>query len=625
MIIDRNTYMIYKICFKSAFIFCLMCCVFHVKAQEVLFPLSSNPVIRQYLKAHPASITELRIQTNADTISLPIIDDFSGPGIYPTDSIWSDSAAFINTSYCDRPPTIGVATLDGINKYGNPYDPFSAVSDKADYLTTKPIDLNYPTDTTIWLSFFYQPEGLGDQPELDDSLTLQFLSSTGIWNVVWSAAGRPDTAFKRVNIHITDPTYKYRGFRFRFMNYATINGNRDHWNIDYVWLAKSRNANDSMQDVAFVNPQHSILAEYQAIPWSHYNVAPAAVAIRSNMIDTVRNLGYGQTTISYVPSILDAGGNVLYTQPQSSISCNPCVNIDYVSPLGGFTFPGSAGDSAEFLIKNYISPNGTFNLHNDTVIYHQKFYNYYAYDDGTAEWAYGIPEAGAKIAYQFNVIKHDTLRGVQIYFNQVGELVHNKLFQLCLWSSINLAANTDQLVYKMIDQKPRNIDSINGFATFLFDTTLVVDSGTIWIGWIQNDATLLGIGVDRNTSSTSKMFAFYSGYWYQSQVPGSWMMRPLFGDSVIAPIGIDEPLASSFSFDVYPNPVNESFSIAVHGEKKSMFAYRLFNNLGEIVLSGNEISGQINISSLANGFYFIRLTNKKSGESVTKKLVVLHD
>jgi hypothetical protein len=35
---------------------------------------------------------------------------------------WFDNYAFWNTTYPILPPTIGVATLDGLNEYGLPYN-----------------------------------------------------------------------------------------------------------------------------------------------------------------------------------------------------------------------------------------------------------------------------------------------------------------------------------------------------------------------------------------------------------------------------------------------------------------------------------------------------------------------
>ena len=617
-----------KLFSRTACVFFMVFVFVSVSAQELVFPINGNPVIKQYLKAHPSELSMRRVLSDGDTLPLPFIDDFSRRGIYPYDSLWYDRDAFVNSTFSSHPVTIGVATLDGIDRFGNPYDPFSSISDVADFLTSRPIHLNLPFDTTIWLSFYYQPQGLGDAPETDDSLALQFKNSLGTWDVVWSALGRSDSAFKRVNIHVNDTSYKYDGFQFRFLNYATINGNRDHWNIDYVILGKNRFANDSIRDNALINPQQSLLKNFKSMPYPHYKHLNASQIdqMKTSITDTAFNINYGVTSLTYFAEVNDESGTNLFTSGFNIQNTSSNTLSIFNSPMNGFVFPSMAGNSATFSVKGYLSQNGNASLpYNDTNYYSQNFYNYYAYDDGTAEFGYGIPEAGAKIAYQFDVKMRDTLRGVQMYFNQVGDVVHNKLFQLCLWSSINVSANTDQLVYKTIDLRPENIDSINGFATYLFDTILIVDPGNIWVGWIQNDATLLGIGLDRNTISTNKMFAFYTGYWHQSQIAGSWMMRPIFGDTVVNPIGINEPASNVLSALVYPNPASEFVSVDVRDGHNSSLTYRLFNNLGELILSGPVSSGRIHVSSLANGFYLLEITDSNLNFSVTKKLVVQHE
>src|SRR6185369_10347041 len=168
-----------KLFFRLIFIFCLSNCFLSLKGQEILFPLSGNPVIKEYLRKNNSTVQPtLRTHAVADTFEIgdnthPFIDDFSRKGIYPFDSLWCDSDAFINSTFCDHPITIGVATLDGIDKNGNPHEEFSSISDSSDFLTSVPINFD-TSNTGIWLSFYYQPQGLGDEPEVDDSLTLQF-------------------------------------------------------------------------------------------------------------------------------------------------------------------------------------------------------------------------------------------------------------------------------------------------------------------------------------------------------------------------------------------------------------------------------------------------------------------
>ncbi len=99
--------------------------------------------------------------------------------------------------------------------------------------------------------FLYQAGGLGDSPELNDSLTLQFLApAENKWYSVWSAEGRYKSEFKPVIITVNQTRFLKKGFQFRFINYASLSpnqndpsmvGNCDIWNIDYVMIDKNRN------------------------------------------------------------------------------------------------------------------------------------------------------------------------------------------------------------------------------------------------------------------------------------------------------------------------------------------------------------------------------------------------
>ena len=47
------------------------------------------------------------------------------------------------------------------------------------------------------------------------------------------------------------------------------------------------------------------------------------------------------------------------------------------------------------------------------------FQNYYSYDDGSAEAAYGLVGSGAELAYRFTILEGigtDTLKSVKIHF-----------------------------------------------------------------------------------------------------------------------------------------------------------------------------------------------------------------
>lgn len=597
-------------------------------AQEQLFPLGSNAIIQTYLKNNPDETFSRKSSAAFDTIILPFIDDFSRQGIYPFDSLWEDKDVFINSTFADSPFTIGVATFDGLDYAGRPHDSLSSADAIADYLTSRPIDLSgLSGNTSVWLSFLYQPQGLGDIPEANDSLILQFKDTSGAWIRQWAKEGKADTVFSRVNINILDNAFLYKGFQFRFFNIATVNGNRDHWHLDYVILNKNTVINDSIRDNAFINNKGSLLTEFSAMPYRHYaSLANPSAAIIPTIIDSVRNINYGGTAITYVAEILNEQGFVQFASTPSTQGSASRTDIEFSTPLS-YSFPTNLNvDSTSFLLKTYFSQPGiNTNAYNDTSYHTQNFHNYYAYDDGSAEVAYGITgNTDVKMAYQFDVKMADTLRGVQIYFNPVGLNVHTKLFQLAYWSSVNVGANTDNLVYRMINQKPANVDSINGFATYLFDELLVVPAGPAYVGIIQNEPqTLYGIGLDRNTDSRSKMFYHVDGFWYQTQVKGSWMIRPLFGDTLGSLVSVADLNGSVQPYSVYPNPAQDRVELRVDDNNSDLFTYEIVDLIGKVHLRDEfRRSVGLDVSSLNPGMYIVRLRNNKLGTLSTRKLLI---
>ena len=102
------------------------------------------------------------------------LDDFSYNSYFPDNLLWEDSAVFVNRSYPINPVTLGVATFDGLDANGMAYDISASTQGKrADSLTSKAIDLS--AVDSAYLLFYYQAEGLGDNPQTEDSLVLEFL------------------------------------------------------------------------------------------------------------------------------------------------------------------------------------------------------------------------------------------------------------------------------------------------------------------------------------------------------------------------------------------------------------------------------------------------------------------
>ena len=148
---------------------------FHVVVlgqNEVITPLRIN----KQLQNKPSIANNQKIAVA--NIDLPFVDDFSGSGFYPDQTKWQDQKVYVNNTFCINPITIGVATFDGLDEFGNPYNnSFSNAQGGCDTLTSQPINLytkplggNYGLSDSIVLSFYYQKKGLGDAPEITDSL-----------------------------------------------------------------------------------------------------------------------------------------------------------------------------------------------------------------------------------------------------------------------------------------------------------------------------------------------------------------------------------------------------------------------------------------------------------------------
>jgi len=220
-------------------------------AQEWVVPLSNNPA----LSGNQLKTSRLKAGLVADTLSLPFFDDFSGSlSPYPNPKNWLDNFVFINDQYPVNPLSIGVATFDALDQNGIIYKEASNFPFIADKLTSRPININ-PTDTGVYLSFYYQPQGNGFYPKTSDSIMVDFYApvSKKWWNV-WKTPGTKLQPFKIAMIPVMGDSFLVKGFQFRFRNKASIPdnsavpgkmGNVDHWNVDYVKLDADRNAKDT--------------------------------------------------------------------------------------------------------------------------------------------------------------------------------------------------------------------------------------------------------------------------------------------------------------------------------------------------------------------------------------------
>lgn len=621
-------------------------------AQEMLIDLSSLPL--------KGSNEMQKVQSNKSPLELPFFDDFARDEVTPNRQYWQDSHVLINQTYAINPPTIGVATFDAINRKGELYSHLTTTSKPMDYLTSNPINLHYPQDTSIYFSFFYQPQGLGNQPDPGDSLVLEFLDTEGDgWVRVWSVSANfskstvternhltgkirttKDTLgirFFRVHFPILDYRFLVPNFQFRFMNYASLaensqvagmRGNCDHWSIDMVYINRNRSYNDLFfQDVAFTKPLVSLLKNYESIPWKHLTDETIRTELGRpiNLQITYKNLGSEVKNVMryfVVDDLSNPANKLEFSRGGNELDLQPFEELQYTAEFY-YTFASAWADSAKIALTSLLErDNDILTRHlrwNDTIHYTQRFHNYYAYDDGSAENGYGIFGDGTQngmVAVKFNSYVEDTLKGVYIYFNRTFNDANVKEYLLTVWNDNK--GKPGSIVYQSSKTVPKLTDSLNKFALYSIDEPVKL-SGTFYIGWKQLKTEMLNVGFDRNRVRGNKLFYNIYGTWEQSQYEGSLMIRPVFGKLTHSPTQVERNTLTAEA-TIFPNPAQTSFLVRVSQETQ-VRGVRVMNLTGTLIFQSPSIDQPIDVSAYTPGVYLVQVL-MNGGRVITKKLVV---
>lgn len=553
------------------------------------------------------------MQDSATVFTVAVND----PGLY-----WVDRFVHRNYTMALNPWSLGVVTFDGLDETGFPYNFGSTAHGVGDFLTSKSIDLsgNSPNDS-IYLSFVVQPEGLGDVPEANDSLVLEFYDSgADQWNSIWKIAGTAVTDFQRAHICIKQAIYFTNGFRFRFKNYGGLSGSLDHFHLDYIHLRKFSGYQDSIfRDFAWSYPVGSLLKEYTQVPWDHYKNNFAGKmnqefrTVVHNGWNVANNNGNGgKVLVSY-------GGTTEGTFIMNGAAMS-APDLDYApfttySSLhdfsGGYHYDeNKPGDEVVFDITGVASGlQPDVFVGNDSCHAQQVFADCYAYDDGSAEKAYGPVGVQARLAYKFTPYEDDSLIGVRMHFVPSVVDVSNKLFLLSVWSDNNGVPGAllyeDEFFYP---RTPVYEEGFNAFTTYyLKDTMKLPVTGTFYVGWRQIDANRLNLGMDMNIDNHDKIFfSLNNGVtWTNSSYAGSLMMRPIFSTALNATLVVAEPEMLP-DWEVYPNPASES--IAVRWDAQVPFPGAVcIDAQGRVVAITEDETVRMDLSGIPAGIYFVQL------------------
>jgi len=637
-------------------------------AQEILTGLQINPMV----KTKVMEFNRLKyLNAGSDTIpiTIPFFDDFSANNVFPSSERWIDHFAFENDDLPVYPINLGAMTLDAINDSGNMYPtavpgPLNFI---ADYLTSRyirldsvftPVPRAFTPADSVYLSFFYQPQGRGNAPQKNDSLILEFLAVPAhdslipgdtilvpdLWRQMWFANGMPlDTFylnnnkwFVQVMIPLTDTVFFNNKFRFRFFNYVSLassseqswQSNTDQWNLDNVYLNTGRNQYDTVYpELRFVYRPPSLLKRYESMPYSQYCDDPTnEIKDTIDILMTNRDIVAHMSTYNYY--LTAPGGSYSKTYSGGNYNILPFTTDPFVTyqkfahPAFPFLLPINTTDSAIFLIEHVVKDVTPGSTIGDTIQSYQNFFDYYAYDDGTPEASYGLTPAGSKLAFRFRLNQSpDTLRAIRMYFNKTLNNVSQQFFYLCVWDD-NSGKPGDTIFSDLV--MPRYSDSLNKFVTYHVYPPLAI-TGTFYVGWIQTTDDNLSIGFDRYNNSQNEIFWNSTGVWNNSAYAGSLMIRPVIGKPI--PLGIGEIATNDFKITIYPNPCNTSLlhiRIPESSNNNRIFeggSLIISDLIGHIRLKTG-YQNEIDVSYLASGFYFLEVKDRSGNRVGIAKFII---
>ncbi|RYD52084.1 MAG: T9SS type A sorting domain-containing protein [Sphingobacteriales bacterium] len=588
--------------------------------QEQLVPLQWNasgteaPSSRQHLQ-----------KTAANT--LPFFEDFLGNELYPDAQRWVlNRQVYVNNTMGFNPVSQGVCTFDALGAGNRPYDTVTAFGlNYADSLTSISFDLlSYLPEDSIYLSFFYQPQGIGFSPETTDSLMLYFRTKNGLWVKQWSKEGTTLQPFRQVMIPVRDTNYLYAGFQFRFVNKASINLNDDVWNLDYIRMDAGRSAADTaINDVALSTIPGNLLRDYTSMPYWHYTANPTAET-GTNLVGLVQNSKNQpvSATVSLQATDLRTGATV--GSGSQSVNAGAYSNVSFQIPRYLAQPAASLYERVTFRqffsVQTSVSQATTVN---DTLSKNQVFDNYFAYDDGTAEKAYFLNLLSAlpgKIAIEFHTNVADTLRGAAILFGNQVPTSAGKFFSMGIYRKLAGVNNAtaDELLYSQDFYQPRFVDSVNRFYYYTFAASYPVPAGTYYFSVSQpasSGSDSLYYAIDANRIGGNHLYFNVDGTWRNSTVSGALMVRPLFGAPVEA-TAVTVPEIQAADWTVYPNPGTNGFQL--QGVPVASII-EIADLSGRVMVNTTYTGPPLAVTDLAPGWYLVRWKDTSGNWTTPKK------
>ncbi|MGN7888995.1 T9SS type A sorting domain-containing protein [Dyadobacter sp. 22481] len=604
-------------------IFIWVCVLAMVQSQVALAQLRIVPIdqARYGEGSEEAGVENLRTQAS---LNLPFFDDFSTTKtLSPNTRYWlPGSGVYINNTLTNSHPSVNVATFDGLNANGFPYNLVNPLTQGyTDTLTSQPINLNGKAAAdSVYLSFYWAAKGLGELPDSSDYLQLEFFSKTQEWVPVWTQQGyKVDTLFHQQFVAIKDPSYLHDAFQFRFRSYGRSSGPYDTWHLDYVYLNTKRSVKQPyLFDVAMRKPVSNILKKYTAMPLRQYRVSPAAATADSVKTDIVNHFNnFNVLTSTYTLTDAQRGTEFARVVQRSIV-----VQALKSQPLRAKIAPVNAAaqlDSLHLISKFFVATTDTIpgaNLKtNDTITVRAALTDYFAYDDGSAEYGVQVNQKLGRVAVRYVLAKADTIGGVRMSMVSFNKDISGQGFTIQIYNS--KGGKPDQVIAQR-SVAVRYPAARDGFIDYAFAVPVAV-ADTFYVGWLQINDQPVTVGFDRNSflGSSAVYYNLGTEWAKETSLKGSIMIRPYLGKKAQGIITGNEPV-DAVNAIFYPNPARGE----VRWNNRSLKKIEVYSTGGNLVHALEPVRNQqsATVEHLNQGIYIFKAMDGK--RSFVQKMLI---
>ncbi|MDA0314894.1 MAG: T9SS type A sorting domain-containing protein [Bacteroidetes bacterium] len=563
-----------------------------------------GPSLAQFVTFGPAHQLSKREDLNpeswsrqTDTATIPFWDDFS-KGIQT--SKWISKGASYTETIGNKAPSIGMVLFNGVDEAGKSYSLQEKDQGEGDFLTSIPLDLSEiaaAQQSTVYLSFFWQAGGKAEVPDSNDRLTLQILTPSNIWLTIWEKRGGPTVdrnRFIQESIPIR-PEWQHANFQFRFFSNGRQSGPFDSWLLDYIYLNIRRSStNLSYPDRALTQGNTVRLGDFGAYPWEllQKNQKGKWSTAKSEF----QNLENRFKAMEYSVTLRDSSG-VILLPINSTTPLNPVPNALERRTIVSRSFteiPLPAKPTEVIFEMALITGDGFLSEINgsDTIRYSQVDFrsndrvssrfalrDYFAYDQGVADYTAGINQRSGQLAVKYTSPEPVFLKGISIDFSSARQV--NQVLDLVVWSALD-----KKPLYSKEVVIPEKIPG-QELHYFKLEEEIAV-SGTFFVGFTQFTNDFLQVGLDKGNDFGDRIFYNVGGGWVQNtEVAGSLLIHPHVSLTGKARGSIE----TTTSLRIYPNPTVSE--VQVEGEFSSLqvldsfgrkvFPSRIASDKGEVL------------------------------------------